>query len=104
MNVALIFLAGHATKDAEVLKSKKDTEFAKFSLAVNEYIAKTKEEKVTYFDIIVFGKNAAKVAEHVKKGDSVVVNGRPEANAYLSKDGEAKASVTVIADSWQVLK
>ena len=103
MNVSLLFLAGRATKDAELLKSKSDKEFAKFSLAVKEYNAKTKEEKVTYFDIVVFGKTATKAFERVKKGDMVIIQGKPEVNAYLSKDAEAKASISVLADSWQVL-
>lgn len=33
-----------------------------------------------------------------------MVEGRPEADPYLSNDGEAKASMSVFSHRWQVLK
>lgn len=105
MDVQLIFLAGRATKDAEEFVGKNEKKFSKFSLAINEYDYTKKEEVVTYYDVLIFGKRAEKALERVKKGDKVVVQGRPEAEAYLPKKSkEPKASVTVLADSWSVLK
>ena len=105
MNMHTLVLLGRATKDAEVLTSKAKTKYTKFSVAVNEYNSKTKEEKPYYYDVLVFGKTAEKAVEHVKKGDTVMVQGRPEADAYISKkDNEAKGSIKVMADSWKVLK
>jgi len=105
MNIHHLFLVGRATKDAETLKTKADKIFSKFSVAVNEYKGKDIEEKVYYYDVLVFGNTAAKAKEHIKKGDAIIVQGRPEANAYIPKDGkEPKAKITVLAESWKVLK
>lgn len=100
-----IFVVGRATKDAEELSSKAKKKYAKFSVAVNEYFGKDKEEKSYFYDVLVFGKSAANVKEKVKKGDMVIISGKPEADAYISKkDNEPKSSITILADSWKVLK
>lgn len=100
-----LILLGRSTKDAEENTSKSGKSYAKFSVAVNEYNAKDKSEKVYFYDIVVFGKKSEKVAEFVKKGDLVMVQGRPEVDAYISKkDEEAKGLIKVVAESWKVLK
>ena len=40
----------------------------------------------------------------VNKGDLVMVDGRPDVDAYMSNEGEAKANLIVIAEKWKVLK
>ncbi len=105
MNMQTLILMGHTTKDAESISSKKKTKFTKFSIAVNDFNSKTKEEKSSFYDVLVFGKQAEVAFEKIKKGDTVMVVGKPETDAYISKiTNEPKAQVTVTADSWRVLK
>ena len=101
----LLVIAGRATKDGEVLKSKEGKQYAKFSVAVNEYYGKgeKKEEKVTFYNVLVFNKSSEKV-DLIKKGDHLIVNGRPDVDAYLGNDGKAKASLSVFADKWTLVK
>ena len=104
-----LLLVGRATKDGEVFESKKGKKFGAFSVAVNRYTdkdkkGKEKEEHTTFYEIVSFGKRGEAVSEYIKKGDLMSVMGRPEAQAYLSKDGEAKAKLKVVAEKWQVLK
>jgi len=100
-----MILVGRSTRDAEIISTKNDTKLASFCLAVNEYNKNTKEEKSFFYDILVFGKNIEKVAEAIKKGDAVLVQGKPEVDAFISKkDNQPKASVKIVADTWRVLK
>ena len=99
-----IILVGRSTKDAEEIKAKSKKSFAKFSLAVNEYRGKDLDEKVYFYDVLVFGKGVESVIKTIKKGDLVTVMGKPEVDAYISKDKEAKGTITVLADSWRALK
>lgn len=105
-----LFLLGRATKDAEVTKSKQGKPYAKFSLAVNETVgsnskkkSKEKEERTYFYNILVFNKTSAN-ADMIKKGDLVMVDGRPEVDPYISNEGEAKASMVVYAKRWRLLK
>ena len=69
-----IMVIGRATADAKLQKAKKsDTEYSTFSLAVNEG-----EDKVTFFDVVVFSKQRSTAAEFVQKGRLVGVEGRIE--------------------------
>lgn len=100
-----LLLLGRATKDPETLTSKNGKIFAKFSIAVNEYMGPKVDEKTYYYNIVVFDTTAPKVIERVKKGDIVFIQGRPEVEAYISKkDDSPKGSISVVAKSWQVIK
>ncbi len=104
-----LLLVGRATKDGELHDSKKGKKFGTFSVAVNRYLdkdpkKKQREEITTFYDIVSFGKKGEAVLERVKKGDLVTVTGRPQAESYLSKKGEAKAQLKVVAHNWYVIK
>lgn len=100
MNIQKLILVGRAVNDAKVVNEKLGT----FSVAVNRFVAKEQHE-VTFYECLTFGEVNIKRLENLKKGDIVVVEGRPEAEAYLSKDKkEAKAQLKVICDNWQIAK
>ncbi|BCX14173.1 MAG: hypothetical protein KatS3mg085_705 [Candidatus Dojkabacteria bacterium] len=105
MNIQTIFLVGRATKDLEIQDSKNGNKYVRFSLAVNDYDKSAEKEEVTYYDVLLFGQQAENASERIKKGDAVLVVGKPEIDAYASKnEGEPKAKVSVIAKYWQALK
>lgn len=102
-NVTLV--AGHATKDSESFESKSKKSFTKFTIASNEYMGADKEERVTFFDVLVFNNTKESALNNVKKGDLVFVKGRVEAEAYLSKkDKKPKSKLNLIAEEWNVIK
>lgn len=103
MSMQQLIVLGRATKDGEVLESKDGRNYGKFSVAVNEYLGAKKEERTSFFNVLIFNKSHERV-DKIKKGDYVMVEGRPEADAYLSNEGEAKANMTVFANKWRVLK
>lgn len=105
MNMHSMILVGHTTKDAETIATKKKSSFTKFCMAVNDFNPKTKTEKSSFYDVLVFGKQGEAALEKVKKGDLVMVIGKPETDAYISKvTNEPKAQITVTAESWRVIK
>jgi single-stranded DNA-binding protein len=100
-----MLVLGRATKDAEVLESKEGKSYARFGIAVNEYIGKgeKKEEKSYFYNVLIFNKTFDK-ADLIKKGDLVMVDGRPDIDAYLSEDGEPKAQIVIFANKWKLIK
>ena len=105
MNMQKLILLGRATKDAELVDAKSGKQFVAFSLAVNRYLGKERGEETHFYDCVIFPKkDAAEKAEKIKKGDLVAAEGRPEAEAYLSKEGEPRARLKVIVDDWQAIK
>ena len=105
MNMQKLLLLGRATKDAELIEAKSGKPFVAFSLAVNRYLGKERGEETQFYDCVIFTKSdVEKAATTIKKGDLIALDGRPEAEAYLTKEGEPKATLRVVTDDWQVIK
>lgn len=116
MDTHILIFSGRAVKDAEVQQSKAGNSYTKFTVAVNEFYktekkdakAKDKAEKttseVTYYDCLVFGDKIAKAAgEKVKKGTTLLIEGRPEFSAFLTKNNEARPDLTVVVSNWHAI-
>lgn len=103
MNMQQLLLMGRATKDAEILESKEGKTYARFSLAVNEFLGKDKDERTTFYNVLIFNKTSVS-ADKISKGDLVMVDGRPDVDAYLANDGTAKANLVVVANRWKLLQ
>lgn len=80
-------------KDATVNKVG-DSSVINFSIAHTERFTSKgeKKEKTTWIECSYWVKET-KVAQYLTKGSSVWVEGLPEAKAYKSNDGSAKASL-----------
>ena len=59
-----------------------------FSVAVNRWDARTKEEITDWFNIEVWDKQAEVAGEWVKKGSLVGIEGRLVSSKWTSPDGE----------------
>lgn len=83
---------GHITADIE-LKSAGDSQFAKFSLAVDTRakINGTWGKRTTFWRCTVWGKEAEWLARDAHKGSLVIVEGEPYSEDY-EKDGQKKTS------------
>lgn len=89
-------IIGHLVRDAQVNKLKDGREVVNFTIAKNErFKPKGQEVKkiVKYFDCSFWmGTN---VAEFLTKGVLIEAVGEIGANAWINKDGEAKAGLTM---------
>lgn len=105
MDYQHITILGRATAAPQTFTDKNDKAYSTFSVAVNRYLGKEKGSATTFYDCLLFdSKGAGKLAEKISKGSLIAVQGRPEAEGYLSKEGEAKAQLKVLVSSWRVLK
>ena len=77
---------------------------ASFSVAVNRWDSKTKEEVTDWFRIDVWDKQADFAAEYVKKGRLVAIDGRIASNKWTDKaTNEEKESFYIIANNIRLL-
>jgi single-strand DNA-binding protein len=85
---------GRVTADAEVRTVKGDKKVTGFTVAVNKRWKDKngeKHEKTTYIDCAYWINSG--VAEYLKKGTVVEISGWVDAQAWVNKDGDAKASL-----------
>lgn len=74
-----------------------------FSVAVNRWDSRTKEETTDWFNIDIWDKQAEFAGEWVKKGRLVAVEGRLIVNKWQTPDGEMAERFFVRASNIRLL-
>ncbi|HEV7424318.1 MAG TPA: single-stranded DNA-binding protein [Candidatus Paceibacterota bacterium] len=98
-------LIGNLTRDPELRSLPTGIKVCSFSLATNR-VWKDKngarQEAADYHNVVVFGRQAETVAQYMKKGSSILVEGRMQTRSWDDKTtGEKKYRTEVIADRTQ---
>lgn len=94
-----VIISGNLTRDPQKKSSQGGTSITSFTVACNEKIHQSGEEKdfTAFVDVTVFGPLADVCADALKKGTGVIVRGRYQTRSYMAADGTKKFSTSVIA-------
>lgn len=102
LNRAMII--GNLTRDPELRSLPSGVKVCSFSLATNR-VWKDKngarQESTDYHNIVVFGRQAETVAQYMKKGSSMLVEGRIQTRSWEDSTGEKKYRTEIVADRTQ---
>ena len=102
-----VVLVGNLTRDPELRYTPKGTAVAKIGLAVNRvWTSETgeKKEEVTFVDIDMFGRTAENVAQYMRKGSPLLVEGRLRLDQWDDKQtGQKRSKLGVVAETVQFL-
>ncbi len=102
LNKAIII--GNLTRDPELKALPSGIQVCSFSVATNR-VWKDKEgnkkEQADFHNIVVFGRQAETAAQYLKKGQSVLVEGRIQTRSWDDKDGQKKYRTEIVADRVQ---
>ncbi len=98
-------LIGNLTRDPELRSLPTGIKVCTFSLATNR-VWKDKngarQESADYHNVVVFGRQAETVAQYMKKGNSILVEGRMQTRSWDDKNsGEKKYRTEIVADRTQ---
>jgi single-strand DNA-binding protein len=100
-----VILVGNLTRDPEIRYVQSGSAVTKFALAVNRR-TKTGDD-TTFVDIVAWDNGNYKLAEtcntYLKKGMSVLVEGRLAIRSYDDKDGNKRKATEVVIDQMQML-
>lgn len=100
MTINKVFLTGNLTRDPEK-RNAGETPVLSFGIAVNEFRKET--QYANFFDINVFGNQAKNLADLIKKGDKVTIEGRLH-YASWEKDGQKRSKVDITADRVELFR
>jgi single-strand DNA-binding protein len=104
-NYNRIVLVGNLTRDPEIRYVQSGSAVTKFSIAVNRH---TKNgDDTTFVDIVAWDNGNYKLAEtcntYLKKGSSVLVEGRLVIRSYEDREGTKRKATEVVIDTMQML-
>jgi len=102
INKALVF--GNLTRDPELRSLPSGGQVASFGLATNRVFKKadgTKQEATEFHNIVVFGRQAETVAQYLKKGSSVFIEGRIQTRSWESPEKGKQYRTEIVAERVQ---
>jgi len=106
-NLNRVFLIGNLTRDPEVRYTPKGTAVTELGLAVNRTYTTDqgeKKEETTFIDVEFWGRQAEVVAEYLKKGRPVFIEGRLKLDTWDDKQsGQKRSKMRVVGEGFQFL-
>ena len=102
LNKALVI--GNLTRDPEMKSLPSGIQVTSFSVATNRVWKDkngAKQESADYHNIVVFGRQAETVAQYLRKGSSVLVEGRMQTRSWDGPDGKKNYRTEIVADRVQ---
>jgi single-strand DNA-binding protein len=108
MNINRVVLTGNLTRDPE-LRTVPETgpTICNLGVAVNGRRKNRQtgmwEDKPNYFRVTVFGGQAERCAQYLKKGRAVAIDGRLDWRQWETPEGQKREAIDIIAESVQFL-
>jgi len=102
-----VILAGNLTRDPELKYLPKGTALCRFSLAINRsYKTETGEtkEEVTFVEVESFGRQAEVIAQYLRKGRALLVEGRLRQDSWEDKQtGQKRSALRVVLEGFSFI-
>lgn len=103
-----VFLMGNLTRDPEVRSLPSGQTVTELGLASNRtYTAGgpggEKREEVTFVDVDFWGRRGEVVAQYLKKGDPIFVEGRLTYRQWEDKEGNKRNKLSVTAENFEFI-
>ena len=100
-----VFLYGNLTRDPELKALPSGSQVANFGLATNRvYKDKSgaKQEATEFHNVVAFGRTAEVIAQYMKKGRPIFVEGRIQTRSWEGKeDGKKQYRTEIVVDNFQ---
>lgn len=96
-----IIMRGNLTRDPELRYTPNGTAVCTFSLAVDRKWRAGEElkEETCYVDVVSFGKQAETHQQYLRKGASVIVDGRLQQRKWEDEDGQKRSKHEIVAEA-----
>ncbi len=97
-------IIGNLTRDPELKSLPSGVQITTMGVATNRVWKDkngVKQESTDYHNVVVFGRQAETTAQYLRKGSSVLVEGRMQTRSWDAADGTKKYRTEVVADRIQ---
>lgn len=105
MYINKAFLYGNLTRDPELKSLPSGIKVASFSIATNRTWKNkdgVKQESVSFHNIVAYAKPAELIAQYLKKGSGIFVEGRIDNRSWDDKtDGTKKYRTEIVVENFQ---
>ena len=105
MNLNKVFILGNLTRDPELRQTQGGQAVCSFGVATNRrYTDKSgaKQEQVEFHYLVAWGRTAEVIAQYLRKGSMVLVEGRLATRSWQDQQGMKHWKTEVIVDTMQM--
>ena len=100
-----VYLIGNLTQDPEVKSLPSGSSVTNFGLATNRTYSDqsgNKQESTEYHNVVAYGKQADIIAQYLKKGSMMMIEGRLQTRSWEAQDGQKKYKTEIIIENFQM--
>jgi single-strand DNA-binding protein len=105
-NFNKVILAGNLTRDPEMRYLPSNVAVCEFGLAVNRRWRDrdgNQKEEVCFVDVSAWGRQAETINQYMKKGRSILIEGRLKFDSWTGQDGARRSKLSVVAENFTFL-
>lgn len=99
-----VVLVGRLVRDPELRRTQTGAAVTSFTIAVDNRFARDQEKGASFLPVVCWSQTAEFVAQYLKKGNLVGVDGRLQQRSYENNSGQKVNVIEIIADSVQGLE
>lgn len=99
-----VMLIGNLTRDPEIKALPSGIQVCTIGLATNRTWKDkngAKQEDTQFHNVVAFGKQAELIAQYMRKGSSLYLEGRLQTRSWDDKDGQKKYRTEIVLDTFQ---
>ena len=101
MNLNKAFILGNLTRDPELRQIPSGQAVCSFGVATNRFFTDSlgqKQKQVEFHNIVAWGRQAEVINQYLKKGSSVLVEGRLQTRSWQNQQGQKQWKTEIIAE------
>lgn len=104
MYINKVILYGNLTRDPELKALPSGNKVVNFSVATNRTwkdAAGKKQEAAEYHNVVFYGKPAEVIAQYMRKGSTLMIEGRLTTRSWDGADGQKRYRTEIVGETFQ---
>ncbi|MDP3771913.1 MAG: single-stranded DNA-binding protein [bacterium] len=104
MNLNKVFLFGNFTRDPEIRQTPGGQPVCTFGIATNRTFndaSGQKRDQVEFHNLVAWGRQAEVIAQYMKKGSSMFIEGRLQTRSWQDQQGVKHYRTEIVVDEFQ---
>ena len=97
----IAIVAGRIVRDSELRTTQSGTSVCSLTVACDAGYSDKK--RTEFVKVALFGKRADALHEYLTKGTALTVEGSAKSNSWISKSGEARGEIEIVAEKITLL-
>lgn len=95
-----VILMGRLVADPELKTTNTGVSVTSFRIAVDRsYVKAGEQRQADFFDIVAWRSTAEFITRHFNKGSLIAVEGQLQSRSFITKEGQNRTVVEVVADN-----